>query len=113
MPRRRPRSIQAQDGSPHCLHTNSLRWVWVRIFDGRVGLSKFPGTNVPITSSTRLGFPGGSAVAKSKAEEFRENARRCEDAAAVVTDSCEKYTLLDLARQWRDLADQIQKYSLR
>ncbi|MPZ40104.1 MAG: hypothetical protein GEU95_19015 [Rhizobiales bacterium] len=48
----------------------------------------------------------------TKAEEFRANARRVEDQAEGMTDPHIKQSLCDLARQWRALAKQIERYKL-
>ena len=45
----------------------------------------------------------GSAVT-SKAEEYRANARECEEHAAQMPDSYVKGQLLEIAKKWRTMA---------
>jgi hypothetical protein len=45
------------------------------------------------------------AVMTSKAEEYRCNARECEQLAEQSRDARLKEQFLKIARQWRDLAD--------
>jgi hypothetical protein len=48
----------------------------------------------------------------SKADEYRANARECEDLAEKARDSLIKQQLLDIAQKWRHMADHLEKYSL-
>jgi hypothetical protein len=54
----------------------------------------------------------GATVLTSKADEYRANARECEDLAEKTRDSLIKQQLLDIAQKWRHMADHLEKYSL-
>jgi hypothetical protein len=45
----------------------------------------------------------------SKAEEYRANARECEENAEQTRDSHLKEQFLKTAQQWRDMADHAEK----
>jgi hypothetical protein len=51
-------------------------------------------------------------VLTSKADEYRANARECEDLAEKTRDSLIKQQLLDIAQKWRHMADHLEKHSL-
>jgi hypothetical protein len=45
-----------------------------------------------------------------RAEEYRAHARECEDRAAGTRDPDIKQHLLELAKRWRQMADQLERY---
>jgi hypothetical protein len=45
--------------------------------------------------------------------ELRERAQECDKQAYVTTDPISKRMYRELARQWRDLADETERYGLR
>jgi hypothetical protein len=47
-----------------------------------------------------------------KADEYRAKARECEELAEQTRNSLIKEQLLDVAKQWRHMADHLEKYSL-
>jgi hypothetical protein len=46
----------------------------------------------------------------SKTEEYRTNARECEQLAKQTRDVQLKEQFLKIAQQWRDMADRAEKY---
>ena len=51
----------------------------------------------------RLGF-GDCPVAKSKADEYRDKARECEELAQVARDPLVQQQILEIAEKWRTMA---------
>jgi hypothetical protein len=47
----------------------------------------------------------------SRADEYRANARECEQLAEQTRDPYIKEQFLKIAQQWRDMADHLEKYS--
>ena len=45
----------------------------------------------------------------SRADEMRAKAERCEQMADRAVDRLTAYTLWELTKQWRDMADQIER----
>jgi hypothetical protein len=50
-----------------------------------------------------------SELVKTKIDEFRRNAHACEDWAATVAHPDIRQELLDIARQWREMADRFER----
>ena len=55
-------------------------------------------------SSTALSSPGDCPVAKSKADEYRDKARECEELALVARDPLIQQQILEIAEKWRTMA---------
>jgi len=49
---------------------------------------------------------------QSRAEEFLEKAIECEERAKVTEQPDLRVHYMELARQWRELADQVKRYGL-
>ena len=47
----------------------------------------------------------------TRAEEYRQHAKAAEEQADKIQDSWAKENLLDIARRWRELADQAERQS--
>jgi hypothetical protein len=46
----------------------------------------------------------------TKAEEYRKRAKEAEEQASKVRDHAAKQGFLDIARQWRELAEQAERH---
>ena len=55
-------------------------------------------------SSTRVDQPGDCPVAKSKADEYRDKARECEELAQVARYPLVQQQILEIAEKWRTMA---------
>jgi hypothetical protein len=53
-----------------------------------------------------------SNLVKGKIDEFRRNADACEDWAATVDYPDIRQALLDVAKQWRDMADRFERIQI-
>jgi hypothetical protein len=50
---------------------------------------------------------------KSRADDYRDKARDCERQAGLAQDHSLRQIYLDLAKQWRDLAEQIERHGIQ
>jgi len=55
-------------------------------------------------SSIRVDQPGDCPVAKSKADEYRDKARECEELAQVARYPLVQQQILEIAEKWRTMA---------
>ena len=61
-------------------------------------------------SRSPCGVLTGATVVAPKTEEYRANARECEQLAKQARDSDIKEQFLDMAKKWRDMADHPEKH---
>jgi hypothetical protein len=52
-------------------------------------------------------------MSKVKVEEYRARAKECENQAAVARDTYVRAQLWDLAQQWREMADEVERRNRR